>query len=65
MLKQVIVSVTFAFSLIWHLGLPHPWQPTLLLVGCNLDLTMESFIFLALPYDTIGGGEKTSTSLSP
>ena len=33
--------------------------------GYNLDLTMQSFIFLALLHNAIGGGEKTfSTSFS-
>ena len=53
------------FSQTWHLEPPHPRQPTLLLTGYNLDLTVEYFIFLALLYDAIGGDEKTiSTSSS-
>ena len=48
----------------WHLSFSQPTQPTFLSNGYNLDLTMQSFILLALLYDTIGGGEKTCWTCS-
>ena len=42
----------------------HPQQPTLLSTGYNLDLKILSFIFLALLFDAIGGGERVRDLLN-
>ena len=40
------------------LTFPQPPQSTFFSSECNLDIAVESFIFLALLFETIGGDKK-------
>ena len=59
--KLLNSSIIFMLLQTSHLELPHLWHPTFISTRYNLDLTIQSFIFLAIR--SKGGGRKPSVLL--